>query len=42
MSEKISIDPMSSALLMMDFQTVIVDSYAADKEAHSVIAALHY
>ena len=33
MLEKISIDPMSSALLVMDFQTVIVDSYAVGKEA---------
>jgi hypothetical protein len=33
MLEKISIDPESSALLVMDFQSVIVDSYATDKEA---------
>jgi len=33
MLEKISIDPISSALLVMDFQTVIVDGCAADKDA---------
>ena len=32
MTNKISIDPKTTALLAMDFQTLIVDGYAADKE----------
>jgi nicotinamidase-related amidase len=31
-TDKISIDPKTTALLAMDFQTLIVDGYAADKE----------
>jgi nicotinamidase-related amidase len=31
-TDRISIDPKTSALLAMDFQTLIVDGYAADKE----------
>jgi nicotinamidase-related amidase len=33
MNDKISLDPNTSALLVMDFQTAIVDGYATDKEA---------
>src|SRR5882724_2037417 len=32
MTEGILIDPKSTALLAMDFQTLIVDGYATDKE----------
>lgn len=32
MTDKISIDPNTTALLVMDFQTLIVDGYAADKD----------
>jgi nicotinamidase-related amidase len=32
-SDKLAIDPKATALLVMDFQTWIVDGYAADKEA---------
>jgi len=31
-TDKIAIDPKTTALLAMDFQTLIVDGYAADKE----------
>ena len=33
MTTQLAIDPRPSALLVMDFQTAIVDGYAADKEA---------
>ena len=33
MNDKFAIDPKTTALLVMDFQTWIVDGYAADKEA---------
>ncbi len=33
MTESISINPKSTALLLMDFQNVIVDNFAADKKA---------
>jgi nicotinamidase-related amidase len=33
MTEKIGIDTKTTALLVMDFQTLIVDGYAVDKEA---------
>jgi nicotinamidase-related amidase len=33
MKDKLTLDPKTSALLVMDFQTAIVDGYAADKEA---------
>ncbi len=32
MTDEISFDPRTTALLAMDFQTLIVDGYAADKE----------
>jgi nicotinamidase-related amidase len=31
--DKLSIEPKTTALLLMDFQRMVVDSYAADKEA---------
>jgi nicotinamidase-related amidase len=31
--DKLSIDPKTTALLLMDFQRMVVDSYAVDKEA---------
>ena len=33
MIEKLSIRPKTTAVLLMDFQRMVVDSYAADKEA---------
>ena len=33
MTDKIRLDPKTSALLDMDFQTAIVDGYAEDKQA---------
>ena len=33
MTDKLEIDPKTTAVLAMDFQTLIVDGYAADKEA---------
>jgi len=33
MADNLSIDRQTSALLVMDFQTLIVDNYAADAEA---------
>jgi nicotinamidase-related amidase len=33
MTSSLSIDPKMSALLVMDFQTSIVEGFAADKEA---------
>ena len=39
MTDKISIDPKTTALLVMDFQTLIVDGYAADKDELMLRAA---
>lgn len=33
MTDKLCIDPKSTAVLLMDFQRMVVDSYATDKEA---------
>jgi hypothetical protein len=37
MADNLSIDPRTSALLVMDFQTLIVDNYAAGTEARCSI-----
>ena len=32
MTNKLSIDPKTTALLVMDFQTLVVENYSADKD----------